>query len=210
MSEALANLETFFYDKKFMPLLIRVGLIHAQFETVHPFLDGNGRIGRLLITFLLCEKGILQLPLLYLSYYFKRYRSEYYNRLQAVRDKGDWEGWLKFFLRGVYEVAKEATETARKIVKLREEHRAKITTKLGRSASKALLLLERLYFRPIFSVNTVMDATKLTYANANKLIKDLGNLGLLEEITGQRRNRRFSYEPYLSLFEDREVEVKAI
>ena len=108
MSEALNNLEKFFHDKKFMPLLIKVGLIHAQFETIHPFLDGNGRIGRLLITFLLCEKGILKLPLLYLSYYFKRYRSEYYDRLQAVRNRGDWEGWLKFFLRGVYEVAKEA------------------------------------------------------------------------------------------------------
>lgn len=209
MSEALANLEKFFHDKKFMPLLIKVGLIHAQFETVHPFLDGNGRIGRLLITFLFCEKGILKLPLLYLSYYFKRYRSEYYDRLQAVRDKGDWEGWLKFFLRGVYEVAKEATETARKIVNLREEHRAMIVTKLSRTAPKALLLLEMLYFRPILSVHTVMEARKLTYANANKPIKDLCNLGLLEELTGQRRNRRFSYGPYLALFEDREVEVKA-
>ncbi len=210
MSEALNNLEKFFHDKKFMPLLIKVGLIHAQFETIHPFLDGNGRIGRLLITFLLCEKGILKLPLLYLSYYFKRYRSEYYDRLQAVRNRGDWEGWLKFFLRGVYEVAKEARETARKIVKLREEHRVIITTKLGRSASKSLLLLEILYFRPIISVNIVMDTTKQTYANANKLIKDLCNLGLLEEITGRRRNRRFSYKPYLSLFEDREMEVKAV
>jgi Fic family protein len=210
MSEALADLEKFFYDKKFMPLLIKVGLIHAQFETIHPFLDGNGRIGRLLITFLLCEKGILKLPLLYLSYYFKRYRSEYYERLQAIRDKGDWEGWLKFFLSGVYEVAKEATETARKIVNLREEHRARITTELGRTASKALLLLEMLYFRPIISVHTIMKARKLTYANANKPIKDLCNLGLLEEVTGQRRNRRFSYGPYLALFEDREVEVKAV
>ncbi len=207
MSEALDNLEKFFYDKKFMPLLIKVGLIHAQFETIHPFLDGNGRIGRLLITFLLCEKGILKLPLLYLSYYFKRHRSEYYDRLQAIRDRGDWEGWLKFFLRGVYEVAKEATETARKIVKLREEHRAMITTKLGRSASKALLLLEMLYFRPIVSVHTVMEARKLTYANANKPIKELCRIGLLKEFTGQRRNRRFSYVPYLSLFEDRETEI---
>ena len=210
MSEALANLENFFYDKKFMPLLIKVGLIHSQFETIHPFSDGNGRIGRLLITFLLCEKGILKLPLLYLSYYFKRYRSEYYDLLQAVRDKGNWEAWMKFFLRGVYEVAKEATETARKIVKLREEHRAMIITKLGRTAPKALLLLEKLYFRPIFSVHTVMEASKLTYANANKPIKDLRNLGLIVELTGQRRNRRFSYEPYLSLFEEREVEVKGV
>jgi len=204
MSESLADLEKFFYDKKFMPLLIKVGLIHAQFETIHPFLDGNGRIGRLLITFLLCEKGILKFPLLYLSYYFKRYRSEYYDRLQAIRDKGDWEGWLKFFLQGVYEVAREATETARKIVNLREEHRARITNNLGRSASNGLLLLEMLFFRPIISVNTIMEARKLTYANANKPIKDLCDLGLLEEITGQRRNRRFSYAPYLALFEDRQ------
>jgi Fic family protein len=210
MSESLNNLEKFFYDKKFMPLLIKVGLIHAQFETIHPFLDGNGRIGRLLITFLLCQQGILKVPLLYLSYYFKRYRSQYYQCLQAVRDAGDWESWMKFFLRGVYEVAKEATETARKIVNLREEHRALITEELGRSASKALVLLEGLYFRPIISVHTVMEVTKLTYANASKPIKDLCTVGILQEITGQRRNRRFSYVSYLSLFGDREDKAKAI
>ncbi len=207
MNEALDNLEKFFHDKQPMPLLIKVGLIHAQFETVHPFLDGNGRIGRLLITFLLCEKGILKLPLLYLSYFFKRHRSEYYDRLQSIRDNGDWEGWLKFFLRGIYEVAKEATETARKIVNLREAHRALITQKLGRGASKALLVLEVLYFRPITSVHGVMEASKLSYANANRLVRDLCNLGLLVESTGQKRNRRFSYEPYLSLFRDTEADV---
>jgi Fic family protein len=207
MKEALDNLEKFFHDKQPMPLLIRVGLIHAQFETIHPFLDGNGRIGRLLITFLLCEKGILKLPLLYLSYFFKRHRSEYYDRLQAIRDNGDWEGWLKFFLRGIHEVAKEATETARKIVNLRESHRTLIAEKLGRGASKALLVLEVLYFRPIISVHKVMEATKLTYANANRLVRDLCNLGLLLELTGQKRNRRFSYEPYLSLFRDAESDI---
>jgi Fic family protein len=207
MTEALDNLEKFFHDEEPMPLLIKVGLIHAQFETIHPFLDGNGRIGRLLITFLLCEKGILQLPLLYLSYFFKRHRSEYYDHLQAIRDNGNWEGWLRFFLRGTYEVAKEATETARKIVNLREAHRALITEKLGRGASKALLVLEVLYYRPIISVHAVMDATKLSYANANRLVRDLCNLGLLIELTGQKRNRRFSYEPYLSLFRDTELDV---
>jgi len=207
MTEALDNLEKFFYDEKPMPLLIKVGLIHAQFETIHPFLDGNGRIGRLLITFLLCEKGILKLPLLYLSYFFKRHRLEYYDRLQAIRDNGDWEGWLKFFLRGVFEVGKEATETARKIVNLREAHRALITEKLRRGASKALMVLETLYFRPIISVQVVMEASKLSYANANRLVRDLCNLTLLEEFTGQRRNRRFSYEPYLSLFRDTELDV---
>jgi len=119
MHDALDKLEKFFRDEKPMPALLKVGLAHAQFETIHPFLDGNGRVGRLLITFLLCEKGILKRPLLYLSYYFKRNRTAYYERLQAIRDTGDWEGWLRFFLQGVYEVAQEATATERTIVDFR-------------------------------------------------------------------------------------------
>jgi len=210
MQEALDDLEKFFYDQTAMPVLIKVGLIHAQFETIHPFLDGNGRVGRLMITFLLCEKGILKRPLLYLSYYFKRYRSEYYGRLQAIRESGDWEGWLKFFLLGVYEVAHEATDTARKIVTLREGHRELITLNLDRNAGKALALLEMLYFKPIITVQSVMEITKVSFSNANKLVEQLCKLGIISEFTGQRRNRRFSYGPYLSLFEDREVEVKAI
>jgi len=207
MGEALDNLEKFFYDQTPMPMLIKVGLIHAQFETIHPFVDGNGRFGRLLITFLLCEKGILKRPLLYLSYYFKRYRSEYYNRLQAIRNKGDWEGWLKFFLRGVYEVAQEATDTARKIVNLREMQRYLITKNLKRSAARGLSLLETLYFRPFLSVESVMEATKLTFPNANALVKQFCDLDFLTEITGQRRNRRFAFEPYLALFRDSESDV---
>ena len=204
MGEALDNLEKFFYDERPMPFLIKIGLIHAQFETIHPFLDGNGRLGRLLITFLICQREVLQQPLLYLSYFFKQYRSEYYNRLQAIRDKGDWEGWLKFFLKGVYEIAQEATATARQIVNLREEHRALITERLGRGAAKGLALLEMLFLRPIISVHTAMEITKLSYANANKIVKDLCNLGLLAEFTGQKRNRRFFYEPYLSFFKETE------
>ena len=127
--------------------------------------------------------------------------------VQAIRDNGDWEGWLKFFLRGIYEVAKEATETARTIVNLREAHRALVTERLGRGASKALLVLEVLCYRPIISVHAAMKATKLSYANTNRLVKDLCNLGLLLELTGQKRNRRFSYEPYLSLFRDTESDV---
>ena len=118
MIQALDNLEKFLHDSTPIPALLKVGLAHAQFETIHPFLDGNGRTGRLLITFLLCEQNILKRPLLYISHYFKKYRTEYYDRLQAVRDTGNWEGWLKFFLRGVYEVAQEASATARKIVNL--------------------------------------------------------------------------------------------
>src|SRR5208337_73349 len=123
MHQALDNLERFLHDTSRLPALIHCGLAHAQFETIHPFLDGNGRVGRLLVTFLLCQKHALGRPLLYLSHYLKKHRAEYYDRLMAIRNDGDWEGWLKFFVRGVYEVSQEATETARQILGLREEHR---------------------------------------------------------------------------------------
>ncbi len=202
MLQALDNLEKFLHSPQPMPTLIKVGLAHAQFETIHPFLDGNGRTGRLLITFLLCEQNILQRPLLYISYYFKKYRSEYYDRLQAVRDSGNWEGWLKFFLRGVYEVAQEAAATARKIVNLKEEHRQLVLNAMGRRSGNAIALLESLYFRPIFTVEHAEAITNLSYPNANTLIKDLIDIGLLQEITGQKRNRAFSYAPYLAVFRD--------
>jgi Fic family protein len=207
MQGALDNMEKFLYDKTPMPMLIKVGLIHAQFETIHPFLDGNGRVGRLLITFLLCERGILKRPLLYLSYFFKRYRAEYYDLLQAIRDRGDWEGWLKFFLRGVYEVAQEATETARKIVNLREEHRRIIHQHFGQRTGRALSLLETLFLMPIISVHSVVQITNLTFGNANKLVDQFCKLDLLSEITGQKRNRLFSYNPYLALFKDPETNI---
>jgi Fic family protein len=202
MLQSLDNLEKFLHSPQPMPTLIKVGLAHAQFETIHPFLDGNGRTGRLLITFLLCEQNILQRPLLYISYYFKKYRAEYYDRLQAVRDSGNWEGWLKFFLRGVYEVAQEAAATARKIVNLKEEHRQLVLDRMGRRSGNAIALLESLYFRPIFTVEHAEAITNLSYPNANTLIKDLSDIGLLQEITGQKRNRAFSYEPYLAVFQD--------
>ena len=138
-----------------MPLLVRAGIAHAQFETIHPFVDGNGRLGRLLITFMLCERKILRRPLLYLSYFFKKNRTEYYDRLQAVRDSGQWEHWLKFFLRGVAEVAEEATTTVRKIVQLREQHRHLVGERLERSAGRVLTLLETLYRQPVVSISAV-------------------------------------------------------
>lgn len=202
MLESLGNLEKFLHNPQPMPILIKVGLAHAQFETIHPFLDGNGRTGRLLITFLLCEQNILQRPLLYISYYFKKYRTEYYDHLQAVRDGGDWEGWLKFFLRGIYEVAQEAAATARKIVNLKEEHRQLVLDEMGRRSGNAIALLESLYFRPIFTVEHAQAVTNLSYPNANTLVKDLSAIGLLQEITGQKRNRAFSYAPYLAVFRD--------
>lgn len=202
MLQSLNNLEKFLHSTLPMPTLIKVGLAHAQFETIHPFLDGNGRTGRLLITLLLCEQDILQRPLLYISYYFKKYRAEYYDCLQAVRDNGSWENWLKFFLQGVYEAAQEATKTARTIVSLKEEHRQLVLSEMGRRSGNAIALLESLYFRPIFTVEHATTVTNLSYPNANTLVKDLSNIGLLQEITGQKRNRAFSYAPYLAVFQD--------
>ena len=198
MNDALGNLEKFMHDDTPMPTLVRVGLIHAQFETIHPFIDGNGRVGRLMIVFLLCVHGILKKPLLYLSYYFKRNRIEYYDRLQAVRDRGDWEGWLKFFLRGVAEVAQEATDTSRKILMLREQHRELIREQTDRKAGTAIKLLERLYYQPVVTVESVKEITGQAYANANNLIHRLESLGILKEISGQKRNRKYAYQQYLA------------
>jgi Fic family protein len=184
-----------------LPVLVKIGLAHAQFETIHPFLDGNGRVGRLLITFLLTERGILHKPVLYLSHWFKRFRQEYYEHLQAVRDRGDWERWLGFFLRGVAEVSAEATETARRILIMREEHRAAITTNLGRAAGNGHRVLESLFDRPIVSVADVQATNQTTYAAANQLVARLTELGILEEMTGYTRNRRFRYGPYVRLFD---------
>ena len=202
--ELLSDLERFLHQRDDLPALIRIGLAHAQFETIHPFLDGNGRVGRLLITFLLCSREILHKPVLYLSYYFKRHRQAYYDHLQAVRDNGDWEGWLAFFLRGVTEVSRQATETARRILLMREEHRSAITENMGYAAGNGHRVLETLFERPIVSVKDVEGITGTSYAAANQLVKRMEGLGLLEEITGQARNRRFRYAPYIRLFADDE------
>jgi len=199
MNIALNSLESYLHDTAEVPILIKVGLAHAQFESIHPFLDGNGRIGRLLITFLLCEKAVLKRPLLYLSNFFVRTRQEYYDRLQAIRDMGDWEGWLKYFLRGVSDVARDATSTARSIGDLRENHRQLIEVNLGRAAS-GHALLRTLYLKPIITVGDAKQATELSYSNANNLVSRFCELGILEEISGQKRNRQFAYDPYLKLF----------
>jgi Fic family protein len=202
VAAALSALEKFIHRRDATPLLARVGLAHAQFETIHPFLDGNGRVGRLLITFLLCESGVLAKPVLYLSHYFKKHRKEYYEQLQAVRDDGAWEQWLEFFLRGIAVVSTEAADTARRILALREMHRATITEHLGRAAGNGLKVLESLYQRPIVSVADVMALTGTTRPSANTLVARLVQFGVLEEITGHARNRRFSYGPYVRLFSE--------
>lgn len=203
MMSAMGDLERFLHDETPMPLLIKVGQVHAQFETIHPFLDGNGRVGRLLITFLLCERNILRKPLLYLSYYFKRNRQEYYDRLMAVRTRGDWEGWLKFFLRGVHEVAHQATDTARAIISLRDEHQRLVGEKV-RGPYTGLRLLDILYYQPIITVKKASEALGVSPVAANKLVADFEAHGLLARMTQARRNRVFAYAPYLDLFLDRE------
>lgn len=199
---ALGALESFLHAKNDLPLLIQIGLAHAQFETIHPFLDGNGRVGRLLITFLLCQREILLKPVLYLSHYFKQHRTEYYEHLQAIRDHGQWEQWLAFFLRGVDSVSREATDTARRILALREDHRLAVTTHLGRSAGNGHRVLESLYQRPIVSVAEVQALTAITYSAANSLVSRLVKLGILHEATGYKRNRVFRYAPYIAIFGD--------
>ena len=200
MQEALRGFELFLHHERQLPDLVHVGLAHAQFETIHPFNDGNGRVGRLLITFLLVYRGVLHRPLLYLSLYLKRHRAEYYDRLMAIREEGDWEGWLRFFLKGVVETAREATTTASTIVTMRERHRELIEHHgVGINGFR---LLEALYTRPLIHVNAARDLLDVHYNTASKLIERFGELGLLEEITGKRRGRVFSYEPYLDLFRD--------
>ena len=199
---ALGDLEKFLHATNDLPLLVQIGLAHAQFETIHPFLDGNGRVGRLLITFLLCEKGALHKPVLYLSHYFKKHRQTYYDLLQAVRERGAFEEWVTFFLRGVTEVSVEAADTARRILELRESHRREITERFGRAAGNGHRVLERLYEQPIVSVSNLMSLLGTTFAGANQIVQRLVEIGVLREFTGQARHRRFRYDAYVRLFEE--------
>jgi Fic family protein len=200
MKQALHSFENFLHRERQLPDLLHVGYAHAQFETIHPFLDGNGRVGRLLVSFLLVYRGVLHRPLLYLSLYLKRHRAEYYDRLTAVREDGDWEGWLRFFLRAVAETASEATRTARAVLALADRQRESIS---GRGIGmNGLRLLETLYRRPVVHVNAVSQELGVHYITANKLVEKFQEMGLLFEITGRKRDRVFAFEPYLDLFRE--------
>lgn len=200
--QALSDLEQFLHSDCRPPVLVQIALAHAQFETIHPFLDGNGRVGRLLIAFLLVERKLQSRPVLYLSHFFKRHRAEYYERLQGIRDEGDWEGWLTFFLRGVAEVGGEATTTASAILKMREAYRGVIAQAMGRAAGNGHRVMDKLFEQPVVNVATVRDWLGCTQAGANALVSRLEKLGVLREVTGFARNRRFIFDPYLRLFED--------
>ena len=195
----MGDLELFLQDSNLrMPVLVKAGLAHAQFETIHPFLDGNGRVGRLLITLILIHEKALEKPLLYLSLYFKKYRDEYYERLNAIRRDGDWEGWLKFYLQGVYEISVQAVEATRHILDLQEKYRASII-QLGKAASSALQLFDLIFKSPLVTVNSVSNKLSLSPPAARKAITNLEKMGVLKEISGKQRDRKYLFEQYMDI-----------
>lgn len=204
MIRALGDLEVFLHTDHGLPPLVECALAQAQFETVHPFLDGNGRVGRLLIAFLLVHRGVLHRPLLYLSYYLRRHRAAYYDRLTAIREDGDWEGWLRFFLTGVQETAEEAVGTARAIVDLRERDQATAGDVAGVNGVRSL---DVLFQQPLVNVNVLAEGLDVTFATANRVIDTLQSAGMVDEITGGRRNRVFRYRSYLDLFSEPDVDT---
>jgi Fic family protein len=199
---ALGSLEKFIHGEPTQtPTLIKAGLAHAQFESIHPFLDGNGRLGRLLVPFIMIAEGALSSPLLYLSLYFKIRRTEYYEALQRVRTDGDWEGWLKFYLDGIAEVAGQASDTATKLLGIFREHSATIEG-IGRSKGTAMKVHELFKKRCVLSIPVVSKELGVSFPTANKTLGKLLQLGFVKEITGKQRHRVFSYAPYLQLLQE--------
>jgi Fic family protein len=199
LTECLGAFERFLHDEKStLPLLVQLGLIHVQFETIHPFLDGNGRLGRLLITLLLCARGALQQPLLYLSLYLKTHRESYYELLQRVRTEGMWEEWLEFFLKGAEFTARQAADTAVELLRLFAEDRKRIQA-LGRAASTAMRLHEFFQKRPVSNITAAATELQISFPTVTAAIKHLENLGILIELTGRRRGRIFAYRRYMAV-----------
>jgi Fic family protein len=197
--DAIADLERFIHDEATgLPLLVKAALAHAQFETIHPFLDGNGRVGRLLITLMLGAEGVLERPLLYLSLYFKQHRDVYYDRLQRIRTHGEWEAWVAFFLRGVLEVSASATETTRNIVHLIEQDRGTVGG-LGQGAATAGRLHELAIQRVVITPRLAQEATSLSAPPVYAALRRLEAAGILHEATGRKRNKVYVYTNYLAL-----------
>jgi len=201
--EAMGDLEKFFYSHEDLPILIKAGLIHSQFETIHPFLDGNGRTGRLLITFYLCQQKILARPVLYLSEHFKKHRDVYFSMLDEYR-KGNVVSWLDFFLKGIVRVAGEAIETSDKVIELREKDLQKVS-ELGRASKNAIVLLKNLYKIPIINVRKIEEVADLSREAANQLVDRFVKLGILAPKDKEKKyGRLFVYKEYLNLFEGKE------
>ena len=202
LASALSDWEKFLHQASNLPAIVQAGLAHAQFENIHPFLDGNGRVGRLFITLFLCEREILLYPVLYLSSYLRANRTEYFERLHRVTKQGDWEGWVEFFLKAVKTVCTDSINTTRAILQLREDHNRLVSDKMGRAASNGLRILNLLYRRPVFQVPMLVKDTGLTYSSVNGLVARLRDLEILHETTSRRRHRVFYYKPYMELFSD--------
>ncbi|MFH1910675.1 MAG: Fic family protein [Pseudomonadota bacterium] len=196
--EAMGALERYFHDKERLPILVDCALIHYQFETIHPFLDGNDRMGRLLITFYLCWKGVLHKPLLYLSYYFKKNRQEYYDRLNMVRETGDYEQWVDYFLKGVVDIAGAAMDTARQILELQTNHRRLLWEKKI-SSPIAVGILEQLFYTPTISIALIAERFNVSYQAASTLVAQLEKVKILRETTGRKRDKRYVYSDYLNI-----------
>ena len=202
LMECMGDLETFLHaERADLPPLIRAGLVHVQFETIHPFLDGNGRLGRLLITFLLCASGTLREPVLYLSLFFKAHRQTYYDLLMRVRETGDWEAWIEFFLTGVKETSEQAVNAARRISALLDADRRKIE-ELGRPAASALRVYQHAQANPILSIPAVAEKTGVSFPTVAASVSHLQALGVLREITGKQRRRLFAYDAYLKILNE--------
>lgn len=197
----MGDLENFLHnDDISVPALIRIAIAHYQFETIHPFLDGNGRIGRLLITLFLVSSGILDKPLLYLSTYFEKNKSLYYDNLTFVRTKNNMAQWLKYFLVGIEQTSTEAVQTLSRVLELKVEMEEKITNKFGRKVHSAMTLLNQLFVKPVVHVGDVKEISGLSKKAANDLVADFEEAGILKELTGQSRNRVFAFSRYLDLF----------
>jgi Fic family protein len=202
MAGCLEDLELFMHEEASqLPALIKAGLLHVQFETIHPFLDGNGRIGRLLVTLYLCVNGVRRTPFLYLSLYLKVHRSEYYQLLQDVRERGDWERWLKFCLAGIAETANQAFDAANRIVALFRGDRERINAESGRAGS-ALRVHDLFQQHPYLTANQLVQRTGLSAPTVNAARAGLERLGILQEITGRKRGRVFSYGQYLAILSE--------
>ncbi len=201
VNELMSDLEKFLNNDDIkVPALVKIAIAHYQFETIHPFLDGNGRIGRLLITLFLVEQKILSKPLLYLSAFFEKNKTLYYDNLTFVRTKNDMKQWLKYFLVGIADTAEKATYTLSSILEMKARLERSIHANFGKKANNANLLLHYLLKKPIVSVNQVKAITHSSYKTANDLVNDFVNNGLLKEKTGQNRNRLFVFDEYLNLF----------
>lgn len=200
--KCMSDLERFLHDATpNLPAIVKAGIIHAQFETIHPFLDGNGRLGRLLITFLLCAQGVLREPILYLSLYFKANRAAYYELLDRARSRGDWEAWLDFFLIGVRDTADQAANAARRILALFEQDKKNIET-LGRPAASVLRVFQHMQRNPIVAIPTTAKKIGISAPTVAKSLGHMIELGILHEVTGRERHRLFVYDKYLAILNE--------